>query len=152
MRSKLLTCGVAAAALGAAAAGGAHAAPTLSLEGAYLYVDQGAGGKPVVRVVFRTAAPLPLRSDGGVGAAALIDDVGHQVRAAKRGTTCYTAAAEVNGGSIATIHNNAVLNKGVKTGRTFTLKVLTAEAQSQPMGLKLRARRPGDRSGRRLGC
>ena len=152
MRHRLIVVGLTAAAVGVAS-GSAQAAQTLPLKGAYLYVDRlPSSGRSVVRLVFRTARPLPRRSDGGLRAAALIENVGHSVRPAKRGSTCYMSASPVEGGSIPTISGNSVVRKGAKPGSTFAVQVLTNAAQSRTLRLKLRTERAGYHAGRPLGC
>jgi hypothetical protein len=105
-----------------------------------------------VRVVFRTAEPLPRRGDGAIRAGAAIDGVNHSIGSAKRGTACYTAASVIKGGSIATIRDNEVVRKGAKIGRRFTLKVTTSDGQTATKRLKLTRERRGDDHGKRLGC
>src|SRR5262245_23449956 len=108
MYRKLLTltatAAVAATALAPAAGAAAAApAPTLKVEGAYLYLDhEPASHQQFVRLVFRTATPLPRRYDGMIRAGASIEGAGHSVATARKGTTIYTVASEVKGGSIAT--------------------------------------------------
>jgi hypothetical protein len=151
--TSLTIASIAACAALVPAAGAADApAPKLELKGAYLYVDHIAK-QDFVRVVFRTASPLPRRFDGLIRASASIEGVGHSLGTVKKGTTCYTALSEVKGGSIATLDaDGKVVRKGAKIGRTFTVKVITKDGQSVTRKLPLRAERKGDATGKPLGC
>ena len=125
----------------------------LKVTGAYAYVDTIAASKQkFVRVVFETADALPRRSDGAIRAGISIDGVSHSISSAKRGTRCYAGAAEIKGGSIATLKDEQVVRKGAKIGRAFTVKVFTRDGASVTKKLKLRAARKGDDTGRPLGC
>ena len=95
-----------------------------------------------MRVVFRTAEPLPRRYDGLIRAGGYIDGVGHSLATAKRGTTWYAAASEIKGGSIATIQDGKVVRKGVKVGRRYTFNVTTKDGRSFTRTLKLQAKAP----------
>jgi hypothetical protein len=112
----------------------AGTAATPRLKGAYLYRDHLAGSNQnFVRVVFRTASPLPRRFDGMIRAAAFIDGVGHSIGTIKRGTTCYTAASEIKGGSIAARGpGGSMIRKGAKLGRSFSFKLTTKGGGSVP--------------------
>jgi len=66
-----------------------------------------------VRVVLRTAAPLPLRF-----------------------------GTEVKGGSVPTLAGNRVVRKGARVGRTFTVRITTRDGQSVTRRLKLRPAGP----------
>ena len=150
-----LTTAVCAAAAVAVPSAGAQDAPAgpLKLDGAYLYVDSFApSSQRFVRVVFKTAEPLPRRGDGAIRAGVAIDGVNHSLGSAKRGTACYTAASVIKGGSIATLRNNETGRKGAKIGRTFTIKVTTREGQTATKRLELTRERRGDDHGKRLGC
>ena len=156
MYRKLLTLTATAAVAGAAlapAAGAAQtAAPTLKVTGAYLYLDhEPASKQEFVRVVFRTAKPLPRRYDGSIQAGVSIDGVNHSIGSAKKGAPIYTGASEIKAGSIATTHGTGtVTRKGAKIGRTFTVKVFTRDGQSVTKKLVLRAERKGDDTGKPL--
>src|SRR3954452_23272010 len=91
MHRKLIALSTAAVAAGAVAAPLAGAAgDTLKVTGAYLYKDHLAASKQdFVRVVFRTAKPLPRRYDGSIQAGASIAGVNHSIGAVKRGSSCY---------------------------------------------------------------
>jgi hypothetical protein len=131
----------------------ADSAPTLKVTGAYAYVDTiSASKQKFVKVVFRTSADLPRRGDGAIRAGVSIEGVNHSISTAKRGTRCYTGAAEIKGGSIAALKDGKVTRKGAKLGRTFTVRFFTRDGQSVTKKLKLRAERRGDDSGRPLGC
>ena len=157
MTRKLLTLtaalAVAATALAPAAGAADAPAPSLKVEGAYLYLDhEPASHQQFVRLVFRTASPLPRRFDGMIRAGASIEGAGHSVATARKGTTIYTVASEVKGGSIATTRNGSgkVIRKGAKIGRTFTVRIETRDGQSVTKKLVLRAERKGDDSGKPL--
>jgi hypothetical protein len=153
MHRKLIALTTAAVAFGAVAAPLAGAADDLKVTGAYLYRDHLAASKQdFVRVVFRTAKPLRRRSDGSIQAGVSIGGVNHSIAAAKRGTSCYTGATEIKGGSVATIQNGAVVHRGAKLGRIFTVKVTTRDGQSFTKKLTLRAERRGDDTGKPLSC
>jgi len=148
MHRKLTTLISTTAMAGAALAPAANAdyapAPTkLDVKAAYAYVDHIAASKQsFVRVVFRTAKPLPRRFDGLIRAGGYIDGVGHSLATAKHGTTWYAAASEIKGGSIATIKNGKVVRKGVKVGRSYLFNVTTKDGESFTKTLKLRASKP----------
>src|SRR3954447_20623678 len=137
----------------AAVAGSALAAPTamaqdapkttFKVTGAYLALDH-VGKQDFVQLVFKTASSLPRRYDGSIQAGAAIENVNHSIGSAKNGTTWYTALAEVKGGSIATTRpgSGAVIRKGAKVGRTYTVKMFTRDGQSVTRKLKLRATLP----------
>jgi len=157
MTRKLLTltaaAAVAATALAPAAGAAAAPAPKLKVDGAYLYLDhEPASHQQFVRLVFRTATPLPRRYDGMIRAGASIEGVGHSVATARKGTTIYTVATEVKGGSIATTSNGSakVVRKGAKIGRAFTVRIETRDGQSVTKKLVLRAERKGDDAGKPL--
>ena len=144
---------VAAAAAFVPAGHAADTAPTLKITGAYAYVDTiSASKQKFVKVVFRTSADLPRRSDGAIQAGVSIEGVNRSISTAKRGTRCYTGAAEIKGGSIAALKDGQVDRKGAKLGRTFTVRFFTRDGQSVTKKLKLRAERRGDDSGKALGC
>ncbi len=127
--------------------------PKLELRGAYLYVEElEASGQKLVRVVFRTAKPLPRRGDGAIRAGVAIEGVNHSIGSTRRGNTCYTGASVVRGGSIPVLRDGMAGRKGARIGRAFTVKVFTRDGQSVTRKLKLRSARPGDASGRPLGC
>jgi hypothetical protein len=155
--ARILTAATAAAVVGACAAApigsAADSAPALKVTGAYAYVDTiGASKQKFVRVVFRTSAALPRRGDGAIQAGVRIEGVSHSIGTAKRGTRCYAGAAEIKGGSIATLVDGEVVRKGAKVGRTFTVEIFGRDGQSVTKKLKLRAERRGDDTGRPLGC
>jgi hypothetical protein len=155
MYRKLLTIGTTAAVAAAALAPGAGAAdtptPTLKVTGAYLYLDhEPASGQKFVRVVFRTASALPRRYDGSIQAGAAIAGVSHSIGAAKKGSTIYTGASEVKGGSIPSLVGGNVTRIGAKLGRSFTVRFFTRDGQEVTKKLVLRAERPGDDTGKPL--
>ena len=154
---RTLTTATATAVAGAAAfTATGHAtdsASTLKVTGAYAYVDTiSASRQKFVKVVFRTSSALPRRSDGAIRAGISIEGVNHSISTAKRGTRCYTGAAEIKGGSIAALKDDQVVRKGAKLGRTFTVRVFTRDGQSVTKKLTLRGERRGDDSGRPLRC
>jgi hypothetical protein len=145
-------CAAAAVAVPTAGAQDAPAAP-LKLNGAYLYVDSFApANQRFVRVVFRTAEPLPRRGDGAIRAGVAIEGVNHSIGSARRGTRCYTAASVIRNGSIPTLRNNETGRKRARIGRTYTVTVTTRDGQTATKRLKLTRERRGDDHGRRLGC
>src|SRR4051812_40449111 len=103
MNRKLITLLSTTAMAGAALAPAAHAdyapAPSkLAVTTAYAYVDHIAASKQsFVRVVFKTAKPLPRRFDGLIRAGGSIDGVGHSLSTVRNGTTWYAAASEIKG-------------------------------------------------------
>jgi len=142
-----------AAAFTTATGQAADAASTLKVTGAYAYVDTiSASRQKFVKVVFRTSADLPRRGDGALQAGVSIEGINHSISTARRGTRCYTGAAEVKGGSIAALKDGKVVRKGAKLGRSFTVKFFTRDGQSVTKKLKLRAERRADDRGRPLGC
>ena len=154
---RVLTTAAATAVAGAAAfvpAGqAADSASTLKITGAYAYVDTiSASKQKFVKVVFRTSADLPRRGDGALRAGVSIEGVNRSISTARRGTRCYTGAAEIKGGSIASLKDGKVVRKGAKLGRRFTVKLFTRDGQSVTKTLKLRSERRGDDSGKPLGC
>ena len=152
---RILTIATASAVAGAGAlapvGSAADDAGTLKVTGAYAYVDTIAASKQkFVRVVFETASELPRRSDGAIRAGIEIEGVGRSISTARRGTTIYAGAAEIKGGSIATLRDGEVVRKGAKIGRTFTVKIFTRDGRSVTKKLKLRAERKGDDTGQPL--
>lgn len=152
---RILTIATAAAVAGAGAlapiGSAADDAEPLKVTGAYAYIDTiAASRQKFVRVVFETASELPRRSDGAIRAGIEIEGVGRSISTAKRGTTIYAGAAEIKGGSIATLEDGEVVRKGAKIGRTFTVKIFTRDGRSVTKKLKLRAERKGDDTGRPL--
>jgi hypothetical protein len=145
---------IAAGALAPAAATADYAAPALQLKGAYLVTEHlKASHQDFIRAVFRTAKPLPRRFDGLIRASGAIDGVGHSLGTAKRGTNCYTFLVPVKGGSIAVSDgHNGVERKGAKVGRKFTLTVEMRGGAKVTRTLRLRDKKPGDASGKPLGC
>jgi hypothetical protein len=156
MYRKLITLGATAAVAAGVAAPVAGAAdapvPALKVTGAYLYLDHlPASHQEFVRVVFRTATPLPRRGDGLIRAGVAIDGVSHSIGSARKGANIYTGASEVKGNSIATVADGSkVVRKGVKIGRSFTVRFSTRDGRQATRKLVLRAERPGDDSGRPL--
>jgi hypothetical protein len=145
---------VATAALAPGAMAADAPAPKLELKGAYLYVDHiKASHQDFVRVVFRTAKPLPRRYDGLIRAGASIEGVGHSIGTAKRATTCYTALSEIKGGRIA-VHSadGKVAHRVAKVGRTYTFTLTTTDGQSVTRKLHLSRGFKGYATGRPLGC
>ena len=154
MHRKLIALTTAAIAVGAVAAPMAGAAgDTLKVTGAYLYKDHNAASKQdFVRVVFKTSQALPRRYDGSIQAGVSIDGVNHSIGSVKRGTTCYTGATEIKGGSVATLQGSKVVRKGAKTGRKFTVKFFTRDGRSVTKTLQLYRENPGYDRGQPLGC
>jgi hypothetical protein len=156
MYRKLLTltatAAIAATALAPAAGAADAAAPKLKVEGAYLYLDHNnASGQDFVRVVFRTASPLPRRADGLIQAVVSIDGISHSIGTATKGAPIYTAASEVKGASIASNDGSGhLIRKGAKIGRTFNVRFFPREGRSVGKRLVLRAERKGDDSGKPL--
>jgi hypothetical protein len=144
----------AAAIVPTAGAADAGAAPVLRLEGAYAYVQHiRASHQVFVRVVFRTGADLPRRYDGLIRAGGAIEGVGHSVATARRGTRCYAVAGEIKGGRIPVLGADGTLShKRATLGARYRFELATKDGQSASGTLKLRAARPGDDSGRPLGC
>src|SRR3954454_23437675 len=154
MHRKLIALTTAAVAAGAVAAPLAGAAgDTLEDGAAYLYKDHNAASKQdFVRVVFKTSKALPRRYDGSIQAGVSIDGVKHSIGSVKRGSTCYTGATEIKGGSIATLQGSKVVRKGAKAGRTYAVKFFTRDGQSVTKKLKLSNEAKGYDNGRPLGC
>ena len=154
MSRKLISIGaavaVAVSALAPAAGAADNAATPLKVTGAYLYVDHLAN-QDFVRVVFRTADPLPRRSDGMIRAGVSIEGVGHSLGTARRGAPIYTGASEIKGHSIPkSTGPGTVTRVGAKVGRTYTVVISTRDGQKVTKHLKLRAERKGDDSGKPL--
>jgi hypothetical protein len=150
-----LTAATAVAAASFASAAGAADSPAsnykLDVTGAYLYLDHNDASKQdFVRVVFRTAKDLPRRYDGSIQAGVSIDSVTHSIGAAKKGAPIYTGAAEVKGNSIASLDGNSVARKGVKVGRSYTVRFFTRDGQRVTKKMTLRAERKGDDAGKPL--
>jgi len=148
----LTTAAVAAASFAPIAGAATPAqAPKLEIEGAYLYKDHLAASKQdFVRVVFKTASPLPRRYDGSIQAGVKIAGVGHSIGAVKRGSSIYTGATEIKGGSVATLRDGKVVRVGAKVGRKFIVTFTTRDGQSVTRTLTLRAERKGDDAGKPL--
>jgi hypothetical protein len=144
------TAAVAATALAPAAGAADSAAPKLKVEGAYLYLDhEPASDQDFVRVVFRTADDLPRRADGAIQAGVSIDGFSHSIGSVKKGTPIYTGAAEVKGGSIASL-NGKLVRKGATVGRSYTVRFFTRDGQRVTKKMVLRAERKGDDAGKPL--
>ena len=149
--SSSLAAAIAATALVPAAGAAENAEPTLKVTGAYLYLDhEPASDQDFVRVVFETKDQLPRRHDGMIRAGVSIEGVGHSISTAKRGSTIYSGASEIKGGSIATIKDGKVVRRGAKVGRTYTVTFETKDGQKVTKKLTLRAERKGDDSGKPL--
>lgn len=154
-RHKLISLGAAAAVAATALAPAAGAAdnptPKLQVTGAYLYLDhEPASNQDFVRVVFKTKNQLPRRADGAIQAGISIDSVTHSIGSVKRGSTIYTGASEVKGHSIASLSGNDVARKGVKVGRSYTVRFFTRDGQKVTKKMVLRAERKGDDQGKPL--
>ena len=157
MHRKLISLGAAAAvaatALAPATAGAAdNAAAPLKVTGAYLYLDHLAGSnQDFVRVVFRTATPLPRRYDGMIRAGVSIEGVGHSIGTARKGAPIYTGASEVKGHSIPrNTGAGNVTRVGAKVGHKYTVVFESRDSQKVTKQLTLRAERKGDDSGKPL--
>jgi hypothetical protein len=156
MNRKILSLGAAAAVAAASFAptAGAAAAPAsdykLDVTGAYLYLDhEPASDQDFVRVVFRTADDLPRRYDGAIQAGVSIDGITHSIGSAKKGAPIYTGASEVKGNSITAL-NGKLIRKGVKVGRSYTVRFFTRDGQRVTKKMTLRAERKGDDAGKPL--
>jgi hypothetical protein len=154
MHRKLISLGAVAAvsaiALVPTAGAAENAAAPLKVKGAYLYLDHNATSKQdFVRVVFRTGSKLPRRGDGAIQAGVSIDGVSHSIGSVQNGSTLYTGAAEVKGGSITAL-NGKQIRKGAKIGRSFTVRFFTRDGQKVVKKLVLRPERKGDDAGRPL--
>jgi hypothetical protein len=78
--------------------------------------------------------------------------VNRSISTVKRGTRCYAGSAEITGGSIPALRDGRVVRKGARVGRTFAVRVFLRDGGSVAKRVELRAERPGDDSGRPLGC
>jgi hypothetical protein len=145
---------IASALAPAAGADTASTTATPQLQNAYAYIQHlDASGQNLLRVVFRTSAPLPRRYDGMIRAAGKIDGLGHSLGSAKHGTTCYAAGAEIKNGRTASLNADGhVVRKRAKIGSTFRFDLVLPDGTTQARTVKLRANRPGYDSGRPLGC
>ena len=155
MHRKLVALTTAAIAVGAVAAPLAGAAgDTLKVTGAYLYKDHNAASKQdFVRVVFKTAKPLPRRYDGAIQAGVSIGGVNHSIGSVKRGSNCFTGATEIKNGKVATLRGAGdIVRVSPKTGRKFTVKFFTRDGQSVTKTLQLYRENPGYDRGQPLGC
>jgi len=156
MNRKILSLGAAAAVAAAsfAATAGAAASPAsdykLDVTGAYLYLDhEKASDQDFVRVVFRTADDLPRRYDGAIQAGVSIDGVTHSIGSVKKGQPIYTGASEVKDHSITALNGESI-RKGVKVGRSYTVRFFTRDGQHVTKKMTLRAERKGDDAGKPL--
>jgi hypothetical protein len=156
MNRKILSLGAAAAVAAASFAptAGAAASPAsdykLDVTGAYLYLDhEKASDQDFVRVVFRTADDLPRRYDGAVQAGVSIDGVTHSIGSVKKGQPIYTGASEVKDHSITALNGESI-RKGVKVGRSYTVRFFTRDGQRVTTKMTLRAERKGDDVGKPL--
>ena len=156
MNRKILALGAAAAVAAASFAptAGAAASPAsdykLDVTGAYLYLDhEKASDQDFVRVVFRTADDLPRRYDGAIQAGVSIDGVTHSIGSVKKGQRIYTGASEVKDHSITALNGESI-RKGVKVGRSYTVRFFTRDGQRVTKKLTLRAERKGDDTGKAL--
>jgi hypothetical protein len=156
MNRKILSLGAAAAVAAASFAptAGAAASPAsdykLDVTGAYLYLDhEKASDQDFVRVVFRTADDLPRRYDGAIQAGVSIDGVTHSIGSVKKGQPIYTGASEVKDHSITALNGESI-RKGVKVGRSYTVRFFTRDGQRVTKKMTLRAERKGDDAGKPL--
>jgi hypothetical protein len=156
MNRKILALGAAAAVAAASFAptAGAAASPAsdykLDVTGAYLYLDhEKASDQDFVRVVFRTADDLPRRYDGAIQAGVSIDGVTHSIGSVKKGQPIYTGASEVKDHSITALNRESI-RKGVKVGRSYTVRFFTRDGQRVTKKMTLRAERKGDDAGKPL--
>ena len=155
MNRKILSLGAAAvAAASFAPTAGAAASPAsdykLDVTGAYLYLDhEKASDQDFVRVVFRTADDLPRRYDGAIQAGVSIDGVTHSIGSVKKGQPIYTGASEVKDHSITALNGESI-RKGVKVGRSYTVRFFTRDGQRVTKKMTLRAERKGDDAGKPL--
>jgi hypothetical protein len=156
MNRKIVSLGAAAAVAAASFAptAGAAASPAsdykLDVTGAYLYLDhEKASDQDFVRVVFRTAHDLPRRYDGAIQAGVSIDGVTHSIGSVKKGQPIYTGASEVKDHSITALNGESI-RKGVKVGRSYTVRFFTRDGQRVTKKMTLRAERKGDDTGKPL--
>jgi hypothetical protein len=144
----LATAALAPASLASAAA---PAPAPLDVSGAYLYLDQDATThRELVRVVFRTADPLPRRADGAIQAAVSIDGFTHSVATVRHGSTIYSGAAPVKDHSISSLRGGEGARRGAKVGRSYTVRIFDRDGRRVAKRMTLRAERPGDDTGRPL--
>jgi hypothetical protein len=161
------TGGAAIAVAGPAGATGTPISPTTSVPkvtGAYLFIQRiqtGGGVKhpirsPFATLVYRTDRQLPRSSDGSpdTGGASIAGQGGSIGSVHGRASRCYAATARIkpdntitgtNAGSI--IQTKAVVGSRLPVAFT-TLRHGTTTHRT----LTLRAQRPGDLSGKPLGC
>jgi hypothetical protein len=141
---------VAAASFAPVAGAAENPSPALKVTGAYLYLDhEPASGQDFVRVVYRTANDLPRRYDGAIQAGVSIDGITHSIATVKKGQPIYTGATEVKDHSIAAL-NGKLIRKGVKVGRSYTVRFFTRDGRHVTKKLTLRAERKGDDAGKPL--
>src|SRR4051794_41614898 len=106
LTAAVATAALAPAAVAPAALAGGHPAPAVT--GAYLYLDRDATThRDFVRVVFRTADPLPRRADGAIQAGVSIDGFTHSIGSMRHGSTLYTGAAPGKDHSITSLRGGA---------------------------------------------
>jgi hypothetical protein len=149
LTAALATAALAPAAVAPAALAGAHDAPAVT--GAYLYLDRdGTTHRDFVRVVFRTADPLPRRADGAIQAGVSIDGFTHSIGSVRRDSTLYTGAAPVKDHSITSLTGGSAARRGAKVGRSFTVRFFDRDGHRVTRRMTLRAERPGDDTGRPL--
>jgi hypothetical protein len=150
-RIALATAVVAAAALAPASLASAAAPAPLDVSGAYLYLDQDATThREFVRVVFRTADPLPRRADGAIEAGVSIDGFTHSIATVRHGSTIYSGAAPVKDHSISSLQGGEDARRGAKVGRSYTVRIFDRDGHRVTKKMTLRAERPGDDTGRPL--
>jgi hypothetical protein len=85
-------------------------------------------------------SPSATRADGAIRAGVSIDGLGHSIGSVKKGAPIYTGAAEVKGGSIASL-NGPSARKGATVGRSYTVRFFTRDGQRVTKKMVLRAER-----------
>jgi hypothetical protein len=141
----------------------AAATPAAKVTGAYLYIQkieysggQRASRQPFATLVFRTDRQLPRRFDGliraGAGVAGQNGSVGSVHGKASR---CYTVNARIKPDNTITGTSSAgqLIQTRARPGARLRVEITTEKgAPTVARTLTLRTARPGDASGRPLGC
>jgi hypothetical protein len=150
-RTALAAAVLATAALAPSALAAVGTTAPLKVTRAYLYLDNDATThREFVRVVFRTADPLPRRDDGAIRAGVSIDGFTHSIASVKHESTIYSAAAPVKDHSITSLRGGDGVRRGAKVGRTYTVRIFDRDGHRVARKMALRAERPGDDTGRPL--
>jgi hypothetical protein len=127
----------------------------IQLKGAYAYLENFAGAKqPYVTVIYRTTGALERRFDGLVRAGGSLDGLSASTGGVpgKKGSAvnhCYTISVKTKDGRIYGGHK---INVGSR--HTFEVSARDADGSeiSDSIRVTIKKRRPGDRSGKPLGC